>query len=337
MASPDTSFRPALIVVDMQEDFCPPVSYFATLLRIPMDRHRSTPCHAAQVLILSSILTTPHVPQYISQPTGHTHAAHHHLQLPPTTCLRPPCIHPYLIPHHSLSLLPTLSPTSYPSLFLTNQLTITTPPSQSGSLAVSQGRSIIPLINTLLALPTFALRLGTKDWHPPNHISFASNHPGKHPFIDTCTVTNPHNSLESYETRLWPDHCIQDTRGAELADELDAGLFDKVIEKGTDHRVEMYSAFYDPLKNPRVSDSGLAKLLKEARVTHVYVVGLAGDYCVRCTAADAHAEGFTTYVVEEGTRAVDSAGWEACKAEIQEGGVSVVSKDGPEVRRLFDV
>jgi len=109
-----------------------------------------------------------------------------------------------------------------------------------------------------------------------------------------------------------------------------------VIEKGIDPRVEMYSAFYDPLRNPRVSDSGLAAVLRDSGVTHVYVVGLAGDYCVRCTAADAHAEGFVTYVVEEGTRAVDSVGWAACKTEIEEGGVSVVSKDGPEVRRLYD-
>ncbi|KAK0656893.1 nicotinamidase [Cercophora newfieldiana] len=207
----------------------------------------------------------------------------------------------------------------------------------NGTLAVHDGRTITPLINTLLALPTFTLRIGTKDWHPPTHISFASNHPGASPFTSTCTITNPYNPLESYETRLWPDHCIQHTPGAELVPELEAARLDKVIEKGTDPRVEMYSAFYDPLKNPQVSDSGLADVLKEAEVTHVYVVGLAGDYCVKCTAVDAHAEGFTTYVVEEGTKAVDSAAWEACKAEIQAAGVGVVSKDGPEVRRLFDV
>ncbi|KAK0632633.1 Isochorismatase-like protein [Immersiella caudata] len=206
----------------------------------------------------------------------------------------------------------------------------------NGSLPVPSGRTITPLINSLLALPSFVLRIGTKDWHPPNHISFASNHPGKSPFTDTCIVTNPYNPAESYETRLWPDHCVQHSPGAELIPELEVSRLDKVIEKGTDPRVEMYSAFYDPLKNPRVSDSGLAAVLREAEVTHVFVVGLAGDYCVKCTATDAHAEGFTTYVVDEGTKAVDAAGWEACKAEIQGCGVSVVSKDGPEVRRLLN-
>ena len=102
----------------------------------------------------------------------------------------------------------------------------------------------------------------------------------------------------------------------------------------------MYSAFYDPFTNPRVSDSGLADLLKEAKVTHVYVVGLAADYCVWNTAMDAHKEGFETVVVEEATRAVDEVGWGACKKQLEvegeEGkGVRVVRWEGEEVGRLF--
>lgn len=97
----------------------------------------------------------------------------------------------------------------------------------------------------------------------------------------------------------------------------------------------MYSAFYAPLREPRVSDSGLASLLREHGVTHVYVVGLAADYCVCCTAEDAVREGFETYVIEEGTKAVDPGMWEACKAEMEREGVRVVREDGVEVRRLF--
>ena len=108
-----------------------------------------------------------------------------------------------------------------------------------------------------------------------------------------------------------------------------------MIEKGTDPRVEMYSAFYDPLRSPTVSDSGLAAALREAGATHVYVVGLAGDYCVRSTAVDAAAEGFMTYMIEEGTRAVDPGSWEVCKAEIEKEGVRLVTEDGPEVRKLL--
>ncbi|KAL2157976.1 hypothetical protein VTH06DRAFT_4785 [Thermothelomyces fergusii] len=208
----------------------------------------------------------------------------------------------------------------------------------NGALAVAGGRDIVPLINALLALPasTVPLKIATKDWHPPDHVSFAANHAGKRAFADTATVTNPHNASESYATRLWPVHCVRATAGAALVPELDAGRLTHTVEKGTDARVEMYSAFYDPFTRPRVSDSGLAGLLRAHAVTHVYVVGLAADYCVRCTAEDAAREGFVAYVVEEATRAVDPAGWEACKREMEGAGVKVVGWEGPEVRRLFD-
>lgn len=206
---------------------------------------------------------------------------------------------------------------------------------QNGSLAVASGRDVIPVVNALLRLQTFVTRIATKDWHPADHISFASNHAGdKRPFVDFCEVVNPYNSEESYQTRLWPVHCVQGTPGAELVPELEAGLLDRVVEKGTDPRVEMYSAFYDPFTSPRVSDSGLKDALRAEGVTDVYVVGLAGDYCVKSTALDAAAEGFRTFVVEEGTRAVDAAGWEGCRREIEDGGAKVVSVGGPEVGRL---
>lgn len=190
------------------------------------------------------------------------------------------------------------------------------------------------MVNSLLRLPGFVARIATKDWHPADHISFAANHPGKRPFADTCTVANPLNPAETYQTRLWPVHCVQDTPGAELVPELDAGLLDRVVEKGTHAAVEMYSAFHDPLTRPRVSDSGLAAALREAGVTDVYVVGLAADYCVRSTAVDALTEGFGSFVVEEGTRAVDAARWPECRLEMEKAGVRVVSVDGPEVGRL---
>jgi nicotinamidase-related amidase len=124
---------------------------------------------------------------------------------------------------------------------------------------------------------------------------------------------------------------VQGTKGAELIPELDVQKIDKVIEKGMVREVEMYSAFYDPLQKPRVSDSGLAGLLKEKRVTDVFVVGLALDYCVKCTAVDAANEGFRTMIVEEGTREVDREQREEILKELSEKGVMMVSMDGPEV------
>ena len=205
---------------------------------------------------------------------------------------------------------------------------------QNGSLAVEGGRDIAPIVNTLLALTCFVVRIATKDWHPPDHVSFASNHAGKKPFVDFATITNPLNSSETYESRLWPDHCVQNTHGAQLVPELDVARVDTIIEKGTHPEVEMYSAFYDPLQHPRFYDSGLAAALRQKEVTHVYVVGLAWDYCVRATAIDSAKEGFKTYVVEEGSRAVDPAEWDKTRADLEAAGVEVVKMNGPEVARL---
>lgn len=89
----------------------------------------------------------------------------------------------------------------------------------------------------------------------------------------------------------------------------------------------MYSAFYDPLTNPRCSDSGLAEVLREAGIERVFVVGLAADYCVKATALDAKKEGFRTIIVEEGTRPVDEATWETTRKEIEDAGVEIVRFD----------
>ncbi|KIK71529.1 hypothetical protein GYMLUDRAFT_211845 [Collybiopsis luxurians FD-317 M1] len=184
----------------------------------------------------------------------------------------------------------------------------------NGSLAVADGRSIAPIINDLLRLP-FAKKVATKDFHPPNHISFASNHsePNNKPFVSFATISNPNNPDETQITRLWPVHCVQGTPGAELIPELEISRVDTVIEKGKDPRVEMYSAFEAPFRNPIVKEasSGLGQTLREAGVTDVFVVGLAMDYCVQNTAKDAVSEGFNTYVISEATKAVDPGedGW----------------------------
>ncbi|KAI1840660.1 hypothetical protein JX265_006130 [Neoarthrinium moseri] len=204
----------------------------------------------------------------------------------------------------------------------------------NGSLAVQGGRDIADSVNALLSLP-FVLKIATKDWHPPSHVSFAANHDGKQPFTDYITITNPANSNETYETRLWPVHCVQGTPGAELVPELEAGKVDKIIEKGQDDRVEMYSPFYDPFQEPRGCDSGLAGTLKDAGVTDVYVVGLAADYCVLNCAVDAAKEGFETFIVDEGTRAVDPEGWPKVRQGLEGKGVKVVSMESAAVQRLM--
>ncbi|EPE24526.1 Isochorismatase-like hydrolase [Glarea lozoyensis ATCC 20868] len=199
----------------------------------------------------------------------------------------------------------------------------------NGTLAVPNGRDIIPPINTLLTLP-FPLKIATQDWHPADHISFASNHANKKPLEDTIEVVNPLDTSERYDTRLWPVHCVQGSPGAEFAEGLDVERVGRVVKKGQKSEVEMYSAFYDPLRT-RVCDSGLAGVLKKEGVSHVYVTGLAGDYCVKATAVDAAKEGFVTFVVEEGVRCVDQKGWEGVKEELGGKGVKVVGIEGDEV------
>ncbi|PTB78999.1 Isochorismatase hydrolase [Trichoderma longibrachiatum ATCC 18648] len=201
----------------------------------------------------------------------------------------------------------------------------------NGSLAVPQGRDIAPVINTLLTLP-FALKLATRDWHPPNHISFADNHPGAVPLQSYHTITHPTDPTKSDTTLLWPRHCVQGTQGAQLVPELDVAKVDAVLDKGLDPRVEMYSAFWDPM---RVSVSSLGDALRKSAVTDVFVVGLAADYCVKATAVSAVEEEYRTFIVEEGTRPVMKETWEKeGKKEVEAKGVKIVSVDGEEIARV---
>lgn len=193
----------------------------------------------------------------------------------------------------------------------------------------------MPLLNELLALP-FAVKIATKDFHPQDHLSFASNHPAPDnvPFVSMVTLKNPLNPEETQETRLWPDHCVQGTKGAELLPELNAAAIDHIVEKGQDKRMEMYSAFADPFGNPSLSGSKLAQILRDAGVTDVYVAGLAADYCVKCTALDAQKEGFKTWVVDKGTRAVDSSSLPDLYKKYEEVGISLVGLDDEAIRRI---
>lgn len=190
------------------------------------------------------------------------------------------------------------------------------------------------MINSLLKLP-FALKIATKDWHPQDHISFASNHapPNNVAFATEIKIINPHDPMQTETTRLWPDHCVQGTSGADLVPELDTSRIDHVVEKGQDKRVEMYSAFADPFET-HVSKSRLENLLKEAAVTHVYCVGLAMDYCVKFTAMDASKAGFKTYVISEGTKAVNPADWDEVVKIMKEADVNLVSVAGSEVEAV---
>jgi nicotinamidase-related amidase len=206
-------------------------------------------------------------------------------------------------------------------------------------LAVQGGRDIIDSINTLLTSPHFTIKVGTKDFHPKDHVSFASNHPAPNnkPFESFVDVQNlvANKPQETMSQRLWPDHCIQGTPGSEFVDGLEVKRLDEIVHKGMDSRVEMYSAFADSFGNLTAGDGGvnldLAKLLKGKGVTDTYVVGLAGDYCVKYTALDAAKSGFNVFLVEDAQKCVDAGAWSQTKQELGDVGVKVVTMKSPEI------
>ncbi|WEW58985.1 NAD(+) salvage pathway protein [Emydomyces testavorans] len=211
-------------------------------------------------------------------------------------------------------------------------------------LGVQGGRTLVPLINEIIHFPGFVLRVATQDFHPATHISFATNHPAPNnkSFESYIEMKNPApgKELETIPQRLWPVHCVQNTPGAEILPGIEMDQMEVVVKKGMDERVEMYSAFADAFGNTDCVGTGgasadLEAVLREKKVRDVFVVGLAGDYCVKWTAVDAANRGFRTYVIEEATRCVDpEKGWEEAKTELATRGVKVVRIDGPEVGRV---
>jgi nicotinamidase/pyrazinamidase len=161
-----------------------------------------------------------------------------------------------------------------------------------GALAVPNGDEVVPVANRVM--PSYGLIVATKDWHPENHKSFASQHPGNNvgDVID----------LGGLKQVLWPDHCVQRTHGAELVNGLNQKLINKVFYKGTDPNIDSYSGFFD---NNHRKSTGLGDFLKQQRVDEVYILGLATDYCVKYTVLDSVELGFTTHVILEGCRGID--------------------------------
>ncbi|MBA4014126.1 MAG: bifunctional nicotinamidase/pyrazinamidase [Phenylobacterium sp.] len=161
-----------------------------------------------------------------------------------------------------------------------------------GALAVAGGDEIMPLINQIAG--RFEHVVITQDWHPREQISFASNHPGAEPFSVVEVAYGPQT--------LWPDHCVQGTRGAQLHPALDVTHAQLVLRKGYHREVDSYSAFFE---NDKVTATGLSGYLRQRGLKRCVFVGLALDFCVRCSAEDALTEGFEAVVVPQASRAID--------------------------------
>ena len=164
-----------------------------------------------------------------------------------------------------------------------------------GALAVNAGDEIVPLVNEMAK--SFPHLILTQDWHPAGHKSFASSHPGKAPFE---TILMPYG-----EQVLWPDHCIQGTRGAGFHSDFDWTRAELVVRKGFRPAIDSYSAFFE---NDRQTPTGLAGYLKERGLTALTMVGLATDYCVAFSALDAARQDFDVTVRLDACRAIDLGG-----------------------------
>ena len=182
-----------------------------------------------------------------------------------------------------------------------------------GALAVKGGDEVVPVINRLAQ--RFAHAILTQDWHPRGHGSFASAHPGRRPFD---TIRMPYG-----EQTLWPDHCVQGTRGAEFHRGLEVPNCELILRKGFRPGIDSYSAFFE---NDRRTSTGLAGYLRERGLKRLFVAGLATDYCVHYSVIDARREGFETTLVEDACRAIDLEGSLAqARRNMREAGVEVVT------------
>ncbi len=185
-----------------------------------------------------------------------------------------------------------------------------------GALAVADGDAVLPVINRLLQNMDHVV--ATQDWHPANHGSFASNHPGRS-MGDVI-------ELAGLPQVLWPDHCVQETEGARFAPALETARIEAVFPKGTDPEIDSYSGFFD---NGHRRATGLGDYLEKIHAENLYIAGLATDYCVKATALDAVRLSYRTLVITDACRGVElhegdlAAAFEAMKAA----GVELITSD----------
>jgi nicotinamidase/pyrazinamidase len=182
-----------------------------------------------------------------------------------------------------------------------------------GALAVPDGEKVVPAINRVAK--KFRNVVLTQDWHPKDHVSFASNHPHRKPY-DTI-------ELDYGSQVLWPEHCVQRTVGADFHKALEVGHASLVLRKGIHRSIDSYSALYE---NDHKTPTGLLGYLRERNLKTVFVAGLAFDFCVRYSAEDARKAGFEVAVIEDACRGIDIEGsTAAAHRSLKSLGVSTVN------------
>lgn len=187
-----------------------------------------------------------------------------------------------------------------------------------GALGVKDGDKIMPAIRALQE-KKFDRIVASKDWHPRNHGSFASAHGKK---IGEVV------DLYGLPQILWPDHCVQGSSGADFSGNWNPGKVDKFFSKGTDPKIDSYSAFFD---NGHTQSTGLEEYLRKEGIETIYLAGLTTEYCVKYSALDALKLGFEVHVVEDGCKAVN------LKAGEHERAIHEMHAAGAHITRAADV
>ena len=182
----------------------------------------------------------------------------------------------------------------------------------AGALEVAGGNEIVPYINKEMV--KYDCVVLTQDWHPKGHSSFATSHEGKNPLE---LIKMPYG-----DQVLWPDHCVQGSKGAEFHPDLNIEQANAIIRKGSNPFIDSYSAFFE---NDRKTPTGLDGYFKSLEIENINLVGLATDFCVNYSAQDAANLGYKVSVLEKMCRAIDLNGsLAAAKSEMQDCGVEFI-------------
>ena len=187
---------------------------------------------------------------------------------------------------------------------------------EGGALEVPKSNRIIPVINKII--PNFELVIFTKDWHPSNHKSFASNNISKNIYEQI--------NMNGITQILWPDHCIQNTFGSEIHSVINIPKNAFFFTKGNDPEVDSYSGFFD---NRKSHSTKLSEFLKREKVNDIFICGLATDFCVKFTALDAIEEGFKTFLISDASKAVNinPDDFEKAIEEMKNKGVEIINSN----------
>ncbi|MET0222458.1 MAG: bifunctional nicotinamidase/pyrazinamidase [Tardiphaga sp.] len=185
-----------------------------------------------------------------------------------------------------------------------------------GNLAVPNGDKVVPVANRLIESGKYDLIVASQDWHPEGHGSFASSHPGKQPF--------DLHVLSGKPQMMWPDHCVQGTKDAELHPELRVPEIDLILQKGENHHVDSYSAFRD---NDQDAITGLSNFFQDQAVDEIDICGLATDYCVKFSALDAleMLPGVKVRFIEDASRGITPEGVTAAIDEMRAKGIGIIT------------